>query len=137
MKLFTNISELRTVAEPGTIKDAAVAEDGGIIMWVGQASDVPAEYADAQVIDCGNRAVLPGWVDSHTHMIFDGNRAAEFEARMAGSDYAAGGIAVTMEATRSAGAQRLEQLLIERIQAGYAGGTTTFVTKTGYGLNTE
>src|SRR5699024_127285 len=78
-----------------------------------------------------------GWVDSHTHMIFDGNRAEEFEARMAGADYAAGGIAVTMAATRSAGAQRLEKLLVERIQAGHAGGTTTFETKTGYGRNTE
>lgn len=137
MKLFTNISELRTVSDAGTIKDAALVEDRGVIVWVGPASEVPAEYAAAEHIDCGNRAVLPGWVDSHTHMIFDGNRAEEFEARMAGSDYAAGGIAVTMEATRSAGAQRLEQLLIERIQAGHAGGTTTFETKTGYGLNTE
>lgn len=137
MKLFTNISELRTVSDAGTIKDAALAEDGGVIVWVGPASEVPSDYAAAEHIDCGNRAVLPGWVDSHTHMIFDGNRAEEFEARMAGSDYAAGGIAVTMEATRSAGAQRLEQLLVERIQSGHAGGTTTFETKTGYGLNTE
>lgn len=137
MKLFTNISELRTVSDAGTLKNAALVEDDGIIQWVGHPSFVPADYAAAETIDCGNRAVLPGWVDSHTHMIFDGNRAEEFEARMAGSDYAAGGIAVTMEATRSAGAQRLEQLLVERISAGHAGGTTTFETKTGYGLNTE
>ena len=137
MKLFKNISELRTVSDAGTIKDAALIEEDGIIRWVGIATDVPAEFAEAETIDCGNRAVLPGWVDSHTHMIFDGNRAEEFEARMAGADYAAGGIAVTMEATRSAGAQRLEKLLVERIQAGHAGGTTTFETKTGYGLNTE
>lgn len=137
MKLFTNISELRTVSDAGTLKNAALVEDDGIIQWVGHPSFVPADFAAAETIDCGNRAVLPGWVDSHTHMIFDGNRAEEFEARMAGSDYAAGGIAVTMEATRSAGAQRLEQLLVERISAGHAGGTTTFETKTGYGLNTE
>lgn len=137
MKLFTNISELRTVADAGTINDAALVEDAGRIAWVGKAADVPTKYQEAAVIDLGGRAVLPGWVDSHTHMIFDGNRAEEFEARMAGADYAAGGIAVTMEATRSAGAQRLEQLLQTRIQAGYAGGTTTFETKTGYGLNTE
>lgn len=137
MKLFTNISELRTVSDAGTLKNAALVEDDGVIQWVGHPSFVPADYAAAETIDCGNRAVLPGWVDSHTHMIFDGNRAEEFEARMAGSDYAAGGIAVTMEATRSAGAQRLEQLLVERISAGHAGGTTTFETKTGYGLNTE
>ncbi|APT82936.1 imidazolonepropionase [Corynebacterium ammoniagenes DSM 20306] len=137
MKLFTNISELRTVSDAGTLQNAALVEDDGVIQWVGHPSFVPADYAAAETIDCGNRAVLPGWVDSHTHMIFDGNRAEEFEARMAGSDYAAGGIAVTMEATRSAGAQRLEQLLVERISAGHAGGTTTFETKTGYGLNTE
>ena len=137
MKLFTNISELRTVADAGTINDAALVEYAGRIAWVGKAADVPTKYQEAAVIDLGGRAVLPGWVDSHTHMIFDGNRAEEFEARMAGADYAAGGIAVTMEATRSAGAQRLEQLLQTRIQAGFAGGTTTFETKTGYGLNTE
>lgn len=84
MKLFTNISELRTVSDAGTIKDAALVEDGGVIVWVGPAREVPADYAAAEHIDCGNRAVLPGWVDSHTHMIFDGNRAEEFEARMAG-----------------------------------------------------
>ena len=137
MKLFKNISELRTVSEAGTIKDAALVEEAGVIRWIGAAEEIPAAYAEAEIIDCGNRAVLPGWVDSHTHMIFDGDRAEEFEARMAGAEYAAGGIALTMEATRSAGAQRLEQLLIERIQAGHAGGTTTFETKTGYGLSTE
>ncbi|MFW8572126.1 imidazolonepropionase [Corynebacterium pseudodiphtheriticum] len=138
--LFHNISELRTVSEAGTIKDGALLADGdGVITWVGALNDLPQDLSEAveKKIDLGGRAVLPGWVDSHTHMIFDGNRAEEFEARMAGESYSAGGIATTMEATRSAGRERLEQLLQERIAGCQAGGTTTIETKTGYGLNTE
>ena len=133
--LFTGISELRTVSEAGTLADAAlIANTDGTIAWIGPASEAPA--ADEKV-DLGGRAVLPGWVDSHTHMIFDGDRSAEFEARMAGESYQAGGIAVTMNATRSAGEERLEKLLVERIAAAHRGGTTTLETKTGYGLSTE
>lgn len=133
--LFTGISELRTVSEAGTLADASlIANTDGTIVWIGSASEAPA--ADEKV-DLGGRAVLPGWVDSHTHMIFDGDRSAEFEARMAGESYQAGGIAVTMDATRSAGEERLEKLLVERIAAARRGGTTTLETKTGYGLNTE
>ncbi|MHC2798040.1 imidazolonepropionase [Corynebacterium hesseae] len=132
--LFTGISELRTVSEAGTLADASlIANTDGTIVWIGSASEAPA--ADEKV-DLGGRAVLPGWVDSHTHMIFDGDRSAEFEARMAGESYQAGGIAVTMDATRSAGEERLEKLLVERIAAARRGGTTTLETKTGYGLNT-
>ncbi len=133
--LFTGISELRTVSEAGTLADAAlIANTDGTIAWIGPASEAPA--ADEKV-DLGGRAVLPGWVDSHTHMIFDGDRSAEFEARMAGESYQAGGIAVTMDATRSAGEERLEKLLVKRIAAAHRGGTTTLETKTGYGLSTE
>lgn len=132
--LFTGISELHTVSELGTISDAALVEEDGRVAWVGPVSTAPA--ADQQV-EVGGRAVLPGWVDSHTHMIFDGDRAAEFEARMAGEGYAAGGIAVTMEATRSAGEERLRKLLSQRIADAHAGGTTTLETKTGYGLNVD
>ncbi|MER0079154.1 imidazolonepropionase [Corynebacterium sp. KPL2830] len=132
--LFTGISELRTVSEHGTLNDAALIADHGTIAWIGPASQAPA--ADDQV-DLGGRAVLPGWVDSHTHMVFDGDRSAEFEARMSGGSYEAGGIAVTMDATREAGAERLDKLVAERVAAGRRGGTTTFETKTGYGLNTE
>lgn len=132
--LFTGISELRTVSDAGTLNDAAVVVTDGTISWVG-----PADKASAadEAVDLGGRAVLPGWVDSHTHMIFDGDRSAEFEARMGGGTYQAGGIAVTMDATRSAGEERLEALLIDRIAAAHKGGTTSLETKTGYGLNTE
>lgn len=132
--LFTGISELRTVSDAGTLNDAALVVTDGTISWVGPADKAPA--AD-DAVDLGGRAVLPGWVDSHTHMIFDGDRSAEFEARMGGGTYQAGGIAVTMDATRLAGEERLEALLIDRIAAAHKGGTTTLETKTGYGLNTE
>lgn len=135
--LITGISELRTVSALGTINNAALLFDAGVITWVGPADDLPAEADAAERIDIQGRAVLPGWVDSHTHMVFDGDRAQEFEARMAGQSYAAGGIAVTMEATRTAGFERLDQLVADRVAAGHAGGTTTFETKTGYGLNVE
>ena len=130
--LLTGISELRTVSRLGTLHDATLAINDGIISYVGPAADAPS--AD-EVIDLGGRAVLPGWVDSHTHMVFDGNRADEFEARMAGESYAAGGIAVTMEATRRASTDRLHELVASRVRDGHAGGTTTFETKTGYGLD--
>ncbi|MCT1585522.1 imidazolonepropionase [Corynebacterium sanguinis] len=130
--LFTGISELRTVSALGTITNAALVARDGVIEWVGPADQAPPAE---ETVDLGGRAVLPGWVDSHTHMVFDGNRADEFEARMAGKSYAAGGIAVTMEATRTASAARLDALVAERVAAGHAGGTTSFETKTGYGLD--
>ncbi|MDO5097711.1 MAG: imidazolonepropionase [Corynebacterium sp.] len=130
--LVTGISELRTVTERGTVKDAALVMENGIITWIGAADAAPA--ADT-ALDVGGRAVLPGWVDSHTHMMFDGDRAAEFEARIAGESYAASGIAVTMKATRTAGEDRLTALLKDRIAEAHAGGTTTIETKTGYGLD--
>lgn len=132
--LFENISELRTVSALGTLANAAIVADDGRIAWIGPTTQAPA--ADTR-INLGGRAVLPGWVDSHTHMLFDGNRAAEFEARMAGQSYAAGGINVTVTATRAATDTRLEQLLHDRINAARAGGTTTLETKTGYGLDVE
>ena len=134
--LFTGISELRTVSEAGTLIDAALIADTttGTVAWVGAASQAPD--ADEQV-DLGGRAVLPGWVDSHTHMVFDGDRSEEFEARLSGGSYAAGGIAVTMEATRAAGRERLGELVAGRVAAARAGGTTTLETKTGYGRAVE
>lgn len=87
--LFTGISELRTVSDAGTLNDAALVVTDGTISWVGPAEKAPA--AD-DAVDLGGRAVLPGWVDSHTHMIFDGDRSAEFEARMGGGTYQAGAL---------------------------------------------
>ncbi|MEH0108599.1 imidazolonepropionase [Tersicoccus sp. MR15.9] len=130
--LVTGIAELTTVDDEfGTFRDAALVIEGDRIAWVGPASGAPA--ADTAV-DVGGRAVLPGWVDSHTHLVFDGDRAAEFAARMAGQAYEAGGIAVTTDATRAADDARLDALVAARVREALAGGTTSLETKTGYGL---
>ena len=106
--LITNIGELVTnaprdevsVASPGpydTMAGAALALDQGLVAWAGPARQAPP--CD-QVIDAAGRTVLPGFVDSHAHLVFAGERSAEFAARMAGQPYTAGGIATTVAATR-------------------------------------
>ncbi|MFE4837161.1 imidazolonepropionase [Arthrobacter sp. NPDC056691] len=133
--LITNIAELMTQdAEHRVLKDAAVVVEGERISWIGQASAAPA--ADDSV-DAGGRAVLPGWVDSHTHLIFAGDRTAEFEARMAGEEYSAGGIAVTTGATRNTSDYDLTRLAQGRVAEAVSQGTTYLETKTGYGLDVE
>lgn len=134
--LIDNIAELTTNDDEhgGRLHDAAVVIEGDEIVWVGVASAAPA--ADER-FDAAGRAVLPGWVDSHTHMVFAGDRTAEFEARMAGESYAAGGINVTVEATRAASDAQLEANLARLVSEARRGGTTTLETKTGYGLTVE
>ncbi|MEI2276436.1 imidazolonepropionase [Paenarthrobacter ilicis] len=133
--LITNIGELMTQdLEHRVINDAAIVIDGERIAWIGSSQDAPA--ADDRV-DAGGRAVLPGWVDSHSHLVFAGDRTAEFEARMAGQSYSAGGIAVTMGATRSTGDQELATLVQERVAEAVQQGTTYLETKTGYGLDVD
>lgn len=120
--------------DAGVLRDAAVVLEGERIVWVGPSSGAPAadERYDAQ-----GRTVLPGWVDSHSHLVFAGDRTAEFEARMAGQAYAAGGIGVTTAATRAASDGELRRLLAARVAEAVAGGTTYLETKTGYGLDVE
>jgi imidazolonepropionase len=115
----------------GVLRDAALVADGTNVAWVGPAAQAPP--ADA-VIDAAGRAAVPGFVDSHSHLVFAGDRAAEFEARMSGRAYAAGGIRTTVSATRAAsddqlaaGAARLAQEMLRQ-------GTTTIEVKSGYGL---
>jgi len=134
--LITNIGELTTNDElrhggDGRLRDAAIVVEGDRIAWVGAAADAPA--AD-EAVDAGGRAALPGWVDSHTHLVFSGDRTAEFEARMAGEAYAAGGIGVTVGATRAASDEELRANLARLVAEARRGGTTTLETKTGYGL---
>ncbi|MCU1511683.1 MAG: imidazolonepropionase [Arthrobacter sp.] len=133
--LITNIAELMTQGlDHRVLKNAAVVVEGERIAWLGAAAGAPA--AD-EVVDAGGRAVLPGWVDSHTHLIFAGDRSAEFEARMAGESYSAGGIAVTTGATRNASDFELTRLAMGRVAEAVAQGTTYLETKTGYGLDVE
>ena len=133
--LITNIAELMTQdLEQRVLRDAAVVIDGERIAWIGVAGSAPA--AD-DAVDAGGRAVLPGWVDSHTHLVFAGDRTAEFEARMAGESYSAGGIAVTMDATRRTSDFDLTRLAMGRVAEAVSQGTTYVETKTGYGLDVE
>ncbi|MGP9781668.1 imidazolonepropionase [Arthrobacter sp. MYb211] len=133
--LLTNISQLCTVDREGTVlSNAAVLIRDGIIDWVGAAQQAPSAE---KVTDLDGRAVLPGWVDSHSHLIFAGDRADEFVARMAGEDYAAGGIAVTTTATRATDDQALRELVSARRAEALAMGTTWMETKTGYGLTLD
>lgn len=134
-ELISNIGELMTQdGDHGTLKDAAVVLEGERIAWIGSAAKAPA--ADTAT-DAQGRAVLPGWVDSHTHLVFAGDRTAEFEARMAGESYSAGGIAVTMNATRAAGDYELTRLGLGRVAEAVSQGTTYLETKTGYGLDVD
>ncbi len=137
--LITNIGELvtnapRGAAAPGpfaTIADAAIVLDQGVVAWTGPAAAAPA--AD-EVVDAAGRALLPGFVDSHAHLVFAGERGAEFAARMAGLPYSAGGIAGTVTATRAAGDEVLRSNLARLAGEMLAQGTTTFECKSGYGL---
>jgi imidazolonepropionase len=130
--LYTGIGELVTHdPELGVLTDAAliVAED--MILWVGPAAHAPA--ADERVF-LGERAVVPGFVDAHAHLVFAGDRSAEFAARMAGQPYDGGGIASTVAATRSASDAELRSLVATRVAEMRAQGTTTVEIKSGYGL---
>jgi imidazolonepropionase len=140
--LITNIGELVTnaprdavsVSSPGpfeVVAGAALVLDAGLVAWTGSAGDAPA--AD-EIVDAGGRAVLPGFVDSHAHLVFAGERGAEFAARMAGLPYTAGGIRSTVAATRAASDEELRANLARLAREMLAQGTTTFECKSGYGL---
>jgi imidazolonepropionase len=137
--LLTGIGELVT-NDPvrdgllGTVADAALVIDGSTVAWTGRAADAP----DADVrVELGGRAVLPGFVDSHSHLVYAGDRAAEFTARMAGVPYDGGGIGVSVAATRAASDDQLRTLLRARVAEMRALGTTTVEVKSGYGLTVD
>ena len=117
--------------ELGEIPDAALVIDDGRIAWVGPASAAPA--ADTASSAAGS-CVIPGFVDSHSHVVFGGDRAAEFEARMSGQRYEAGGIRSTVRATREASDDELRARLAGFLSEFHAQGTTTIEIKSGYGL---
>ncbi|GAA4475067.1 imidazolonepropionase [Rhodococcus olei] len=114
----------------GLIHDAAVVFDEGVVQWVGSHSRAPA--ADARH-DLQGRAALPGFVDSHAHLVFCGDRAAEFAARMSGETYDAGGILATIAATRSATNAELAATTGRLVAEARRTGTTTIECKSGYG----
>ncbi|MBA2415275.1 MAG: imidazolonepropionase [Geodermatophilaceae bacterium] len=120
-------------AELGEIRDAALVIDEDRIVWIGASADVP-DADDGTDLD--GRCVIPGFVDSHTHVIFAGDRAPEFEARMSGQPYTAGGIHSTVAATRAASDDELTGHAAGLIAEMLAAGTTTTEIKTGYGLST-
>ena len=147
--LVTNIGELVTCAGPdgstpvlgdpaaaadrlGVVHDAALVVEEGRVVWVGPAARAP--IADRRV-DVGGAAVVPGFVDSHSHLVHAGDRSAEFTARMAGTPYDGGGIGVSVAATRAASDDELRGLLRHRIAEMRSLGTTTVEVKSGYGLD--
>ena len=139
--LLTGIAELVTNdhgvgdgSPLGVLREAAVVVDAGRIAWLGAAAAAPA--ADERT-ELAGRAVVPGFVDSHAHLVFAGDRSAEFAARMSGSPYDGGGIATTVAATRAASDDELRTLLATRIVELRTQGTTTVEIKSGYGLTID
>ncbi len=128
-------------ADPyGTIRDGAVAIAGERIAWVGAARDLPPSARATRTVEAGGRWVTPGLVDCHTHLVYAGNRANEFERRLQGATYAeiaqaGGGIMATVRATRAASAESLVGESRPRLAALAAGGVTTVEIKSGYGLD--
>jgi imidazolonepropionase len=119
----------------GTIRGAALVVDNGGVLYAGPAERAP--QGTDTVVDLDGRCVLPGFVDSHTHLVFAGERAGEFAARMAGQPYRPGGILQTVTATRAASPEQLEAHARALVQQALRSGTTTLEIKTGYGLAPE
>lgn len=129
--LVTNAPELGE-EELGIVRDAALVVEGGRVTAVEGAG-----ASGDELIDAGRRCVIPGFVDSHTHLVFAGDRADEFAARMSGRPYEAGGIRVTTEATRGASDDELRDLTARRRAEALRAGITHSEIKSGYGLDVE
>ena len=144
--LITGVGELVTNAPGsddliGLIDEAAVAIRSGSVVWAGSAADLPDGHRDGPSIDVGGRAVIPGFVDAHTHLVFAGDRSDEFARRLRGESYeqilaAGGGIHSTVAATREASDEALISDAIARARRMLESGTTTVEVKSGYGLDT-
>ena len=120
----------------GVIEKAALLIEDGVIAWAGPDADAPTHHIKRK-LDAKGQAVIPGFVDSHTHMIFAGDRSKEFRARMLGESYTAGGIAHTVEKTRAASDELLRSNAQSLLNEAYSTGTTTVEIKSGYGLSVE
>ena len=130
-ELITNIPALGE-GPLGIVKNASVVIEDDQVIAIGPAGALADDH-----LDVGGRCVLPGFVDSHTHLVFAGDRAEEFTRRMAGEPYDGGGIRVTTEATRAAGRKALRAALDRRLLEAHGAGTTTVEIKSGYGLSVE
>jgi len=118
----------------GLIENAGIVIENGKISWVGASESAPTAE---KTIDAAGKAVIPGFVDSHNHLIFAKDRAAEFSARMKGEIYSAGGIATTVAATRKASDDDLLSNATRLVHEGLHSGTTTVEIKSGYGVSTK
>ncbi|HHC09249.1 MAG TPA: imidazolonepropionase, partial [Actinobacteria bacterium] len=139
-ELVTNASD--RPGDLGIVEDAAVAVVDGRVAYAGPDAELPAEYADLPGIDVDGRAVIPGFVDAHTHAVFAGDRADEFARRLRGDTYeeilaAGGGILSTVTATREAGFEGLWEVAEPRLGRMAWSGSTTIEVKSGYGLDPE
>ncbi len=136
--LLTNLQLATMTGGYGLIPDAAIRIEGETIAWMGRRAAAPAGDA----VDCGGKLVTPGLIDCHTHLVYGGNRANEFEMRLNGASYAeiakaGGGIAATVRATRAAAEEELRQTGLKRLDSLLAEGVTTIEIKSGYGLDVE
>ncbi|MBN9310620.1 imidazolonepropionase [Devosia sp.] len=134
-----NVATMVAGSAYGLITDAAIAMDGGKIAWVGTAVALPAEHAAIVRHDLGGALVTPGLIDCHTHLVFGGNRADEFEWRLNGLSYAeiarrGGGILSSVRATRDSDVESLTETTLKRLDHLIAEGVTTVEIKSGYGL---
>lgn len=125
----------------GVVEDGIVAMSDGAIVYAGSAAEAPSLDA-AEIVDCGGRWILPGLVDCHTHLVYAGDRAHEFEQRLGGVSYediarAGGGIASTVKETRQASEDTLVDIALPRLDALLAEGVTTVEIKSGYGLTLD
>ena len=126
----------------GLIDDGAVVAEGERTLWVGQTCNLPDHWAGLPAHDCGGRLLTPGLVDCHSHIVFGGHRAVEFEMRLNGASYeevarAGGGILSTVTATRAASEAELLAAALARAELMMAAGATTIEVKSGYGLTVE
>ncbi len=144
-RILTN-ARLATLSDTGApyglIEDGTLVIEGGRIAWIGRTADLPSHYSSCQKEDLGGRVVTPGLIDCHTHVVFGGDRAREFEMRLEGATYeevarAGGGIISTVKATRAASEEDLLAAALTRVDALIAEGVTAIEIKSGYGLDRD
>lgn len=141
--VLTNLNAATLIADAegyGLIPDAAIVLDADKICWIGPRHDLPKEHLDASLVDLGGRLATPSLIDCHTHIVYGGSRAREFEMRLNGATYeeiarTGGGIRSTVAATRAASEEQLLAEALPRVDALLGEGVTLLEIKSGYGLD--